>query len=369
MSSDVSALDTPALLFDLDIVESNIADMADVARKAGVALRPHVKTHKSPALARMQLDAGARGVTVAKLGEAEVMAEAGVDDMLVAYPLVGEAKRDRLRALLERATVRVSLDSVEVAGGVGRAARDAGRTIEVLLDVDSGHHRMGKPPGEPSAALAGEIARVPGVELIGLAAHAGHAYRANGEDELQAIAEQEVRDLVATADLCRRAGMTLTEISVGSTPTVRFAAALDGVTEIRPGTYVFNDVQQLRLGTATVETCGARVLTTVVGRPTDERFVIDAGTKCFSSDGADRFDGAFPGRGVVVGRPDLVIDFMTEEHGIGHRTGDQPLQIGERLEVVPLHVCAAVNLFDEAVGVRGRQVELAIPIAARGRVR
>jgi D-serine deaminase-like pyridoxal phosphate-dependent protein len=359
-------LDTPALVFDLDLVEGNIADMAEVARAAGVHLRPHTKTHKSPLIAAMQIEAGARGITVAKLGEAEVMVDAGLDDILIAYPLVGERKLRRLRELLERASIRVSLDSVEVAEGIGAVGSDLGRPVPVLVEVDTGHHRMGLPPGEPSVAIALKIAGVPGIEVIGLLTHAGHAYQVADPAELQRLAEREALDLILTAEGCRDGGLELRELSVGSTPTARAAARVDGVTEIRPGTYVFNDVQQMRLGVASESACAARVLATVVARPTAERFLIDAGSKALSSDGGD--GPPFPGRGVVVGRPDLVIDFLTEEHGIGHVAGDAgSLAIGERLEVIPLHVCSAVNLFDVAYGVRDGSVERTIPIAARGR--
>jgi len=233
--------------------------------------------------------------------------------------------------------------------------------------VDTGMHRMGREPGEASVRLALDVAAVPGVEVVGLSTHAGHAYRATDREELRAIAEREALDVVETAHACEREGLPIREISVGSTPTARVAAAVDGVTEIRPGTYVFNDVQQMRLGIATEESCAARVLATVVARPTAERFLIDGGTKSFSSDGGD--GPPFPGRGVVVGRPDLVLDFMSEEHGVGHLVGDAELRIGERLEVLPLHVCSAVNLFDVAYGVRDGEIDHEIVIAARGAVR
>jgi len=363
--TDYPEIDTPALLFDLDVVEGNVAEMAAVTRAAGVGLRPHTKTHKSPELARMQRDAGAVGITVAKLGEAEVMVDGGLNDVLVAYPIVGDAKLRRLRALLERARIRVSLDAVEVAEGIGTVGTELGTPVPVLVEVDTGLHRMGRPPGEPSADLAEAIARVPGVEVLGLLTHAGHAYAATDARELTRIAEREALDLLETAERCRKDGLELREISVGSTPTARLVAQVEGVTEIRPGTYIFNDVQQLRLGVATQDACGARILTTVVARPTAERFLIDAGTKAFSGDGGS--GPPFPGRGVVVGRPDLILDFMNEEHGVGHLTGAAPLAIGERLEVIPLHVCSAVNLFDEASVVRAGRVDRTIPIAARGR--
>jgi D-serine deaminase-like pyridoxal phosphate-dependent protein len=367
VSMDLDDLDTPSLVVDLDTLERNIEAMSHVARAAGVRLRPHTKTHKSPEIARMQVDGGATGITVAKLGEAEVMADAGLDDLLIAFPLVGERKLARLRELLERAEVRVSLDAVEVAEGIGRVGKDLGRDVPVLVEVDAGLHRMGRAAGDPSARLALDIASVPGVEVMGLLTHAGHAYHARDPDQLRTIATREVLDLLDTAERCEREGLPIREISVGSTPTARVAATVPGVTEIRPGTYVFNDVQQMRLGIATDETCAARLLTTVVARPTAERFVIDGGTKSFSSDGGD--GPPFPGRGVVAGRPDLMLDFMSEEHGVGHLIGDAELRIGERLEVIPLHVCSTVNLFDIAFGIRNRVVEREIAIAARGKVR
>lgn len=360
-------IDTPSLLVDLDVVQRNVFEMAEVVRQAGVALRPHVKTHKAPEIARMQLDAGARGITVAKLGEAEVMADAGLDDILIAYPIVGEVKLERLAALMDRAEVRVSLDTIDVAEGLGRVGVRRGVDVPVLVEVDTGLHRMGRPPGEPSSSLALEVAGVPGVDVVGLLTHAGHSYHAADATELRSIAEREALDLLETAERCARMGLEMREISVGSTPTARIVAGVPGVTEVRPGTYVYNDVQQLRLGVATVEACAARVLVTIVARPTQERFLIDGGTKSFSADGGD--GPPFPGRGFVIDRPDLILDFMTEEHAVGHIEGGGALAIGERLEVIPLHVCSCVNLYDEALGVRGGRVDHEIAIAARGRTR
>jgi D-serine deaminase-like pyridoxal phosphate-dependent protein len=360
-------LDTPSLVFDLDVVERNAREMARVAADAGVRLRPHTKTHKSPFIAGIQRLAGGGAITVAKLGEAEVMVDAGFDDLLIAYPLWGEAKLERLRALVERASIRVSLDSVEVAEGLGRVGADLGHDVPVLVEVDTGLHRLGRPPGEPTVDLVASIAKVPGVDVAGLLTHAGHAYGSSSSDELRDAAEREATDLVETATACARAGIDIREISVGSTPTARIAARVEGVTEIRPGTYIFNDVQQMRLGVAAEAECAARVLATVVSRPSAERFVIDAGSKAFSSDGVP--DGPLPGRGVVVGRPNLRLDFFSEEHGVGHLEGGDDLAIGERLEVIPLHVCTCVNLFDVAFGVRGGAVEREIPIAGRGRSR
>jgi D-serine deaminase-like pyridoxal phosphate-dependent protein len=361
----LAEVETPALLIDLDVLEANLAEMAAVAARAGVGLRPHTKTHKSPEIARMQLQAGAAGITCAKLGEAEVMADAGLDDLLIAYPLVGERKLRRLRELMDRARVQLSLDSVEVAEGLGRVGRELGRDVEVLVEVDTGLHRLGRPPGPPSAELVGRVARVPGVEVVGLLTHAGHAYRAGTPEELRWLAEREVLDLVETAALCRRAGVPLREISVGSTPTARTGALVEGVTEIRPGTYALNDTTMIRLGVATEDSVALRVLVTVVARPTGQRFVVDAGTKCFTSDHM----GSVPDWLVVAGRPDLHLDFLSEEHGVGHRHSDEDLRIGDRLQVIPSHACSCVNMFDLAYGVRGARVERELRIAGRGKVR
>jgi D-serine deaminase-like pyridoxal phosphate-dependent protein len=365
VSATLAELETPALLVDLDALEANLAEMAAVAARAGVRLRPHTKTHKSPEIAHMQVAAGAAGITCAKLGEAEVMADAGLDDLLIAYPLVGDDKLRRLAALLERARVRVTLDSVEVAEGLGRLGRELGRDVEVLVEVDTGLHRLGRPPGPPTADLVGRVARVPGVQLAGLLTHAGHAYRSPTAAERRRLAEREVLDLVETAELCRRQGIDLTEISVGSTPTARIGAFVDGVTEIRPGTYALNDATMMRLGVATEAMTAARVLATVVARPTAERFVLDAGSKCFTTDNM----GTVPDWLVVAGRPDLHMDFLSEEHGVGHRDGGEELRIGDRLQVIPSHVCGCVNLFDVAYGVRRGRLERELPIAGRGRVR
>jgi D-serine deaminase-like pyridoxal phosphate-dependent protein len=239
-----------------------------------------------------------------------------------------------------------------------------GRDLQVLVEVDTGLHRLGRPPGEPTAELVAEVARIRGLDVVGLLTHAGHAYWSANEEELRQTAEREGLDLVETAGLCSKQGIELREISVGSTPTARFVAGVEGVTEIRPGTYVFNDVQQMRLGVAAEDECAARVLVTVISHPSEERFVLDGGTKAFSSDGTD--GPPFPGRGLVAGRPDLRIEFMSEEHSVGRRAGADDVRIGERLEVIPLHICSAVNLFDSAYGVRDGRVERELPIAARG---
>ena len=350
----LAELDTPALLVDLDVLEANLAEMAAVAGRAGVRLRPHTKTHKSPEIARMQVEAGAAGITCAKLGEAEVMADAGLDDLLIAYPLVGEGKLRRLR----RPAGAVAGPGEPGLGRGGRGARPASAAGSAATSRSWSRSTPGctasaARPARPPPSWSADLARVPGVRVVGLLTHAGHAYRARTPEELRRLAEREVLDLVETAELCRGQGIDLPEVSVGSTPTARAGAFVDGVTEIRPGTYALNDATMVRLGVATEASTAAHVLVTVVARPTGERFVVDAGSKCFTTDNM----GAVPDWLVVAGRPDLHMDFLSEEHGVGHRGGAGDVRIGERLRVIPSHACTTMNMFDVAYGVRGGRVE------------
>jgi D-serine deaminase-like pyridoxal phosphate-dependent protein len=353
-------LDTPALLVDLDRVEANVAEMAQLARSAGVALRPHTKTHKMPAIARLQVAAGARGLTVAKVGEAEVMAAAGFDDLLVAYPVVVPGALRRLAALRERASVRVTLDTPEVAEALSLLGRGDAGPVEVLVEVDTGLHRLGRPAGRATADLVVEVAKVPGVRVVGLLTHAGHIYSV-APAQRHSAARAEVEALLETRALCEAQGVEIVEVSVGSTPSVREELALGGVTEVRPGTYVFNDVTMIDLEVATEVDCAQTVLTTVVGHPAPGRFVVDAGTKALAADGVGQ-----PGWVRFLERPDLAMEFLSEEHGVATASASRPA-IGEQLRVIPHHACPVSNLFDLAYVVRGARVTEEIVVAGRGR--
>lgn len=359
-------LDTPALVIDLELVEANINEMAELARTSGVRLRPHTKTHKMPEIARLQVDAGASGITCAKVGEAEVMVAAGFDDVLIAYPIYGGEKLARLDALREHARILVSLDSVEVAQGLGRLGKSSGLPIEIYVEVDTGQHRMGRAPGEPTVELIKQIANIDGVTIIGLLTHAGHAYGAVSMSDRDLVVDREIADLVETKQMAADAGIAFSEISVGSTPAARSELRRHGVTEVRPGTYVFNDTAMMSLGVATQDTCAARILATVVGRPSEDRFVIDAGTKCFTSDGVGR-----PGWIQAVGRDDLTMNFTTEEHGAGTIDLNEGgrLEIGDKIEFIPSHICPVVNLFDSVYATRRGDVIEELRVAGRGKVR
>lgn len=361
-------LETPALVIDLGIMERNLQRMAALARQAGVGLRPHAKTHKSPWIAHQQLRAGAIGITVAKLGEAEVMVEAGITDILLAYPIVGEQKLRRLERLLDDADVILSVDSAEAAEAMAQAVRRSGRRrARVFIDVDTGLRRMGLAPGMPTVELAERIARVPGLEVVGLMSHAGHVSAARTPEELAETARRAAQALVETAEILRRRGVRIEHVSPGSTPAARFEAQVPGVTEIRPGTYVFNDRNTVDRWACTEDDCALTVLATVVSRPAPDRAIIDAGSKVFSSDPSVRGDGTF---GLVLDRPGVRLQRLSEEHGIlvlDPAEAGADLQVGERLHIVPNHVCPAVNLSDVLYGYRDGRVVREIPVVARGK--
>lgn len=354
-------LDTPSLLIDLDIMEQNLQRGAALARQNGVKLRPHIKTHKSSWIARRQLDYGAQGITAAKLSEAEVMHEGGIEDILLAYPVIGQKKIDRLASLLKKTNIKIAIDSVDAADAAAEAARRSGVTVQVYLDVDTGLGRMGLPSGQPTVDLAREISRRPGVEIVGLLNHSGHLMRSASEEELEQATIRSAEKLVKTADMMRAIGIDVKEVSPGFTAGARFEATVPGVTEIRPGTYVLNDANSVYAWAAKVKDCAAFVLTQVVSRPARDRAVIDAGSKTLTQDRSVR-----SGHGIILGHPDVIVHSLSEEHGVLAVPPESPLAVGDRLLIVPNHICPVVNLFDVAYGVRNGAVEMEIPVEARG---
>lgn len=360
-------LDTPAAVIDLEKLNRNIEEMAAFARKVGVALRPHTKTHKMIPVAKRQLAAGASGLTVAKLSEAEVMVETGCTDILVANQVVTPAKVRRLLDLNQRATVMCAVDNIENAQYLSDSAVSAGTRLRVLIEVDTGLHRCGVAPGSPALHLARRIAEMPGLELCGLMTHAGHAYGAGSAEEIARIGHYEAQALVDTAAMLKQEGLPCPVVSVGSTPTVRHAAQVPGVTEIRPGNYVFYDAVQVALGSATEEQCALTVLATVISRPSPDRAVIDAGSKALSLDRGAHGRTTARGFGLVRGHPEYLVERLSEEHGVLTIPEDSGLRIGEKLEIIPNHACAVVNLFD-SVAVVERDVVIDIwRVDARGR--
>ncbi len=362
------ATDTPEIVLDLDAVRSNIARIAALARDAGVSVRPHTKTHKLPEIARLQLDAGAVGVQVAKLGEAEVMADAGIEDILVGYPIVGERKLKRLADLAERVRITVTVDSAEVAEGIARVARERGLTFRTLLELDTGMHRLGVLPGAAAAELAERVAALDGLELTGVFTHEGHVYtQARDDAERERMTLESCAAAVETAEVIRSRGLPAATVSVGSAGTFRFAISCPGVTEVRPGTYVFNDRSQIAQGAAGPADLAAFVVTTVVSRPAPDRIVVDAGTKVLTSDRMLVPDppASF---GWVWGHDDWDVVRLSEEHGVVSVPPDADARIGDRLAIVPNHVCPTINLASFVTVAEGGRAAGRWPVAARGLV-
>jgi D-serine deaminase-like pyridoxal phosphate-dependent protein len=358
---------TPYLLIDGAKMESNILQMADVARSNGVDLRPHVKTHKIPGIAREQLEAGAAGITVAKLSEAEVMADGGIEDIFIAYPLVTEAKIRQALRLGERVRLVVGVDSIEGARRLSAVAE--GHTLEVRLEVDTGLRRTGVPLDE-AVGLAGEIEAMNNLDLTGIYTYRGAVLGGSKTLELEKAGLEEGQLMVYLADRMRERGMRVDDVSVGSTPTAEHVAKVEGVTEIRPGTYVFYDRMQARLGACSLDECAAVVVCTVVSRPTRDLAVIDGGSKTFATDvgpGAEPLN--LEGYGHVIGYPGAVLERLTEEHGMLSVDEDCDLAVGDTLQIIPNHICSTVNLHDEVYLVGEDGVVEETRVAARGKVR
>ena len=365
-------LETPAVLVDRDILQANIDHMQALADGAGLVLRPHVKTHKSVAIARRQLKAGARGLTAAKVEEALVFIQAGIPSVTLAYPLVSAAKLDRLLGAARRCDCDLRLIVDQMAGVDLLAARAAEQDCRpgVFIKVDVGLHRCGREPGDPQISdLAGALTRAARLEFQGLLSHAGHVYGAAAGEVAARIAEEERRSMTTLADRLRRAGIRVPEVSVGSTPTVLAARRFDGLTEIRPGNYVFMDQTPLRLGLVPASRVALSVISTVVS--TNDRYaIVDAGAKTLSSDrGAHGVDGlAGFGRAFALdaeyGRDAaLIVEKLSEEHGFVVSDGRR-LEPGERLQIFPNHACPVMNLARQfylrsGAAIEGRTVDAA----------
>ena len=364
-------LDTPALVIDAEKMQQNIMGMAGVAEGRGVALRPHVKTHKIPTVARRQVEAGAAGITVAKVSEAEVMADGGLDDIFVAYPLVTETKIQRALGIAKRGVrVILGVDSLPGARKLSSLARDEGVTAEVRLEVDSGLGRTGVPRGE-AANLAREISALGNLDLTGVYTYRG-AVLEDGSPTLglEEAGRLEGELMVSVAEEIRGIGVPISDVSVGSTPTAGHAGGVEGVTEIRPGTYVFYDRMQAEMGACSLPECALRVVVTVVSRPRADLAIIDGGSKTFATDVQPKVAPLnLTGFGHVVGHPDAVLERVTEEHGMLSVDEDSDLRIGDTVEIIPNHVCSTVNLHDAVYLWTADGSMEKVRVAARGMVR
>lgn len=345
---DIGSIETPAAVVDLDVLRSNIVRMQQYMDSHGIANRPHIKTHKIPAIAHMQIAAGAAGIACQKLGEAEIMARAGLEDILLPYNILGESKLDRLVELSRHTSISVTADSERVADGLSGAAARAGIKLAVLVEFDSGLHRCGVQTPQEACDLARLITRLPGLRFGGLM-----TYPSNRN------LDPFVRK---TRKLLKADGIEVECVSGGGTLVAFEAHTHAEMTEHRSGSYVYYDRYGLEIGGVPLESCALRVLATVVSRPTASRAILDAGSKSLSSDLM-----GLEGHGLVLEYPQARIYELNEEHGyVDVSACAEKPEIGERVTVLPNHCCAVSNLFNEVAGIRGNRVEVVWPVAARG---
>ena len=358
-------IDTPAFVVDLPTLRANIDRIARSAAEAKLQLRPHIKAHKTPQIARMQLEAGAAGVTAAKVGEAEAMVEAGVEDVFIANEIVGEPKLRRLSALRRRARVSVACDSVTVAQGYAEVFADRADPLEVILEIDIGAHRCGVPP-ERAAELAAGVARFPGLRIAGVMGYAPKTYGVSTQAEREPLVAEEGRLLSEVAAELASEGHAMARISGGCTPGAMLYRAGCGLAEIRPGTYVFYDMNQVDLGVVGVEDVAATILATIISTPQPGRAILDAGTKAL----ATQVKPISAGCAFVKGHPGAVVDVINDEHGyLSLVNSDLRVAVGDKLELIPPRVCTAVNLYDELHLVEDGELLETCKVTGRGRNR
>jgi D-serine deaminase-like pyridoxal phosphate-dependent protein len=360
-------IDTPALLIDADMMNDNIAMMQQKADHFGVKLRPHTKTHKMPYVAKLQLEAGAAGITVAKTAEAEVMAAHGINDIFIANEVAGAAKVARIRDLCRTVTVRLGIDNARQADMLDAAFSTEDKPAEVLVEIEVGEVRSGVVSEEALIALAGYIKKKMHVRICGVFSHEGHTYKAKDAADCAARAMEAQKRTLHMAQALRDMGIGADIVSVGATPSMMLADIVEGVTEIRPGTYVFMDVGQ---GSAvgSFSRCAASVLTTVVSKPTQERIVLDAGAKALTSQNRAEGICSTYGYGLVRGSGNVRLYGLYDEHGlISDAALNAELEIGRKIEVIPNHICPCCNLFDKAYLIKDDAVLCEVPIACRGK--
>lgn len=363
-------IDTPALIIDVPQMKENIREYHEACAIHGVHVRPHTKTHKMPEIAKMQLEMGARGIAVAKISEAEVMADAGIDDILICYPIIGRSKLERLAQLnhrLER--LIISVESLEGGRQLSNMGVESGKKFRVIADVDTGDmKRTGFPYDEAYTAVL-ELAKMHGIEVIGIYAYAYLTYKGQRLSSAEEAGHREAESTVALAKRLEAAGLDMEIVAGGSAPTGRYVAEIPGITEVHPGEYPFYDCKHVNYGYS-YDQCAATILATVVSS-SPERIVIDGGSKTFSTDMAR---GVPPlnlvGYGVIVGHEDdLILDHMSEEHGVILSRNGTPLDIpiGTKLRIIPNHICPCLVLHSYAYFVDRDHIEK-VWIQGRGKL-
>lgn len=363
-------LDTPALLIDEARLRKNLADMQAYADAHQVKLRPHTKTHKMPAIAKMQMEAGACGIAVAKTGEAEEMARAGLRDILIANEIVGPKKWERIARLVK--------DGCEISFGVDAPCqvteaeavfKKAGVTVSVQVEIEVGEERSGIIEDKDFIALLQTIRACPHIHFKGLFSHDGNTYRAKDLAECKALARYAQERTVHFADLARKEGMPCEAVSYGATPTfMNHIDILPGITELRPGTYALMDAAQSH-AIHDLSRCAATVLATVISKPTPTRTILDVGAKGLTKETRTAGICSTKGVGTLYDFPDVHIDSLFDEHAIIlNREFHDQVEIGDKVRIIPVHICPVCNLYDEAALLEGDEVKAILPVSCRGKI-
>lgn len=361
-------LATPAFLVDLDTLETNIRYMADLCREQDIELWPMIKTHKSTEIAILQAAAGARGFLTGTLEEAEELIGHGFTHITLAYPVASRENIRRVAAMAAKARVIVSLDGFEAASYLNEELEMTGGVIEALLIIDSGLRRFGVLPNA-AAGLAEQIQQLKRIRIIGIATHPGHVYGATGPEEVQSAARDEISALAEAKSVLESQGFPVAVVASGSTPTAPLVASGGVLTVLRPGNYVFYDNMQVALGVVSYERCALTVLATIVSRPQQDLFIIDAGSKCLGLDKGAHGNSLINGYGAVKGHPQLLISGLSEEVGKITILAPTDLKVGDKIQIIPNHACAAANMTNWLIGYRGQSVERQIAIDMRGGTR
>ncbi|MCX7780544.1 MAG: alanine racemase [Negativicutes bacterium] len=361
----ITDLCTPCFLLDSDVLERNINSMAAVCRKHGVQLWPMVKTHKSSDIAQMQKAAGAAGFLAGTLDEAEVLIKKGLTDIMLAYPVANAACIERVLKLSEAARIIVTLDGLGPAVKLNQRLTEAKRTMEYLIKIDCGLHRLGVSP-EKAADLAAQLRPLTQLRLTGIATHPGHVYAAASAAGVKLAAADEAAALRKARDVLHAQGFAVEMVAAGSTPTALHAAQDPAINVLRPGNYVFYDNIQITLGTADEADCALTVLATIISRPQADLFIIDAGSKCFGLDKGAHAASLISSFGLVKGHPELVVTGLSEEIGKITIMGKTSLQVGDKLQIIPNHSCSAANMTGYLIRHRAGNVDRCVAVDMRG---
>lgn len=362
-------LDTPALLIDREILKKNLAWMQSYADRHQVNLRPHTKTHKMPYIARLQLEQGACGIAVAKVGEAEVMVQNGLTDIFIANEIVGRQKLERIRALQKTAVISFGVDCPTQVEAAEAVFAEDGSTANVLVEIEVGENRSGIIEEADFIDLLDSIRECPHVYFQGLFSHDGNSYEAKDLEELHQIARTAQERTLHFAEIAREYGMACETVSYGATPTLmNNVDILEGISEIRPGTYALMDASQGN-AVGTLEYCAATVLATVMSRPTAERVILDVGAKGLTMQERTVGICATPGKGTIMDYPGTYIDSVFDEHAIIYNKLFRfEVGIGDKVRIIPVHICPVCNLYESAWLISGDDVLEEIPVLARGKL-